>query len=89
MRTIYKYEIPVADDFTLHLPARAKVLTVDNQFGEPHIWCEVETLAGTEPRLFSIIGTGHEIPSGEGFQYVGTFQQAGGKLVWHLYEVRP
>ncbi len=92
MKTIYKYKI-VPDDLgaihfstNIYLPADAKILTVQYQFGEPHIWVMLDT---EEPKVswkFTIIGTGQDM--GEYLSkedYIGTFQLDGGALVFHLF----
>ena len=38
-----------------------------------------------ELRTFLVKGTGHPLPD-RGLRYVGTVQEAGGRLVWHVFE---
>lgn len=90
MRTIWKYELPIADEFTIEMPAGAKVLCVQVQrripWPIPCLWAEVDTTR--EPVLFRfrLFGTGHDLPVGvPGSGYVGTFQTNEGAFVWHLY----
>lgn len=88
MRRIYKYPVSVTDDFMLDMPAGAKVLSVQVQNGEPHLWALVETDGVMhERRTFHLYGTGNPLPRDVGsFVFVGTFQLRGGALVFHLFE---
>lgn len=93
MRIIYKYPIPLESfwEFTLELPAGAKILAIQNQNAFPMMWVEVRTEKPLEPRHFRIFGTGVDMPddSTHILLYVGTFQSLTsiGNLVWHVYEV--
>jgi hypothetical protein len=69
------------------MPKGAKVLTVAYQHNALCLWAEVSADAPKEQRLFLICGTGHPIP--DGAQYIGTVQDAGGSLIWHVYEITP
>lgn len=89
MLTVFKYGIPMTDNFTLMLPQGAKILSVQEQHDMPQMWCLVDDNAPlSEARLFRLAGTGHPIymPK-EKLHYVGTWQSLGGRLVWHLFEV--
>jgi len=83
MKTIWKYAL----DFQtiVDIPKGAKVLTVQEQRGDPQLWAIVDPDAETEKRTFIIYGTGHNMPDDPG-EYVGTFQQLGGNLVFHVFE---
>jgi hypothetical protein len=84
--TIWKFSFATTDLFTLEMPARAKILTVQIQNGMPQMWAEVDPHANTEERHFAVYGTGHRLlPGGI---YIGTYQQLG-TLVFHVYEVKP
>ena len=89
MITIYKYDVPGGGDFQLVLPANAKILTVQVQYGEPCIWAFADTEEKSEVRHFGLIGTGchRELDSHKIKQYIGTFQMEGGALVFHLFEL--
>lgn len=83
MKVIYKYS--VTQSFTLQLPKGAKVLHVECQGSDPMMWVEQETMHQKETRHFTVFGTGHKIPEGINFSYIGTFLML--PFVWHLYEV--
>ena len=67
------------------MPTDAKILAVNEQNDNACLWAECHPNADLEQRDFRIYGTGHELPDEPG-DYVGTFQQAGGKYIWHVYE---
>lgn len=85
MKTIYKYPVPLTDDFTLDLPKGAKVLTVQMQHGEPQLWVLVDPENYTVKRSFRLVGTGHSVPT-VGIWYINTFQLDNGSVVFHLFE---
>jgi len=90
MRTIYKYKLPVGDEFALEMPAGAEVLTVQMQDDQPFIWALVNTDHSPQLRQFLVLGTGHDCSDTRicATNYVGTFQLLGGRLVFHLFEAR-
>ena len=85
MKTVYKYTIPIEDQFELELPIAAQVFTVQTQNGHPHIWALVDPDAPKEPRLFRLAGTGHPMHN-RNLTYIGSFQMKEGALVFHLFE---
>lgn len=88
---VYKYRVPIVDEFVLSLPKDAKILSVQEQREASAIWVLVDDDADTLPfedRHFRLAGTGHPIDiPGNVLHYVGTWQSLGGTLVWHLFEV--
>ena len=90
MRAVWKYEIPITGGtHTRLLPVGASIVRVGESAVTPsgHVtfWAEVDDKETQEPRLFRVIGTGHEIRPNE--TYVGTVVFPGRALVWHLFEV--
>lgn len=85
MKTIYKYPIPITDEFTLPLPKGAKILTFQTQHNKPHIWAVIDTEEGLEPVEFRLFGTGHSMEDADALEYIGTAQTEGGLLIWHLF----
>ena len=81
MRTIYKYPVCTKP---IDLPSGAKILTVQLQEGIPHMWVEQETSNPMFRRHLYVVGTGRQIPTND-VDYVGTYQEQGGALVWHVY----
>lgn len=86
MLTIHKYELEPGANVVL-MPRDAQVLTVQVQRRVPCMWAKVDPTQPTEPRTFAIYGTGHDVPADPRLRYVGTFQQAEGALVWHVFEL--
>ena len=82
--TIWKFPIPLEDEFELEMPLGAAILCVQVQGEEPCIWARVDPKAKKHRRVFRLAGTGREIPKELG--YIGTFQLRGGTLVFHLFE---
>lgn len=88
--TVWKFPLPFPgpDVFEIAMPAGADILTVQVQHGEPRVWALVQDDVPMLPRRLRIAGTGHPIDETI-LRYVGTFQVAGGSLIFHLFEVRP
>lgn len=85
MKTIYRYPFQIEDTITLRMKNGAEILCVDSKGGvEPSIWAAVDTAANDELVTFELRGTGHSFNGQEG-RYLGTFQMAGGALVFHLF----
>jgi hypothetical protein len=84
VRTIWKYEIPVADEFGVAMQQDAQILCVQVQHGHPCIWAIVDPEAPRVERRLAVRGTGH--PLGDVGLYIGTFQVHSGSLVFHLFE---
>ena len=67
MKKIFKYAIPIADEFELELPKGAEILTFQIQYEQPVIWAIVDPDSEKEKRYFDLYGTGHpmkEYPNG-------------------------
>ena len=86
MKTIYKYEIPVEEKFSIPIPQGCRILKVGMQHGRVYLWALVETDREMVERKFAIKGTGQEINDDEFLEYIGTFFQLQGTFVWHLFE---
>lgn len=87
METIYKYQLPAADDAGVEMQAGAEILHIGVQGDIPMIWALVDSEARMEVRKFVTYGTGHEVdcdPSG--LKFIGTWMMAGGSLVFHTFE---
>jgi hypothetical protein len=86
---VHKWEVPIKDEFHIHLPKGAKILSFQTQRGVPCIWALVDEQSSGQvnmARHFRIAGTGHKLVEGaEG--YVGTIQTDEGTLVWHLFDL--
>lgn len=90
MKTVYKYTVPIQDEFTVTMPEGAKLLSFAAQNGDPMLWALVDPDAGFRTlRVFRLFGTGHTIVDSETLTYVGTVLVHGDDLVFHLFEVTP
>lgn len=89
MLKVYKYTVLVQNCSSLELPRGAKILTVQEQHGEPQIWALVNPGNPMETRNFRLAGTGHPIEEDEEvLNYIGTFQLLGGSFIGHLFELK-
>lgn len=88
MKRIFKYEIPITDEFELELPRGVQILTFQAQYNKPVIWAIIDPEEDTFEKVsFKLFGTGHPIPKdANSFSYIGTAQMANGQLVWHLFK---
>lgn len=84
---IWKFPVPMQDEFSLRMPVSARILCVQTQHGEPQLWAAVTKSGNMELRTFRLAGTGHEIPAG--LVYIGTFQLYEGTFIGHLFEIPP
>lgn len=87
-QVIYKYKLNANGLNELFIPKNGKILCVQEQRGEPHIWVLIDKdQTIEEKRKFIIIGTGHDcnIDLLTEHDYVGTFQLGFGELVFHVF----
>lgn len=85
---IWKWELEITDQQTVHMPAGAKLLDVQMQNGECCLWALCEQTGLEEPRRIGIYGTGNPMPDAPG-EYVTTFQMHNGALVFHVFDMHP
>lgn len=85
MKVIYKYRLEVTDCQEIEMPIDSEILTVQSQGEIGCLWAMVDTEFEKEKKIIRIVGTGHTVPPDCG-QYIGTFQMAGGVLIWHVFE---
>ena len=86
MKTIWKYEIPFKNEFTLQMPKGAELISVANQNEMGCLWAFVDPNEDIEDVNFCLYGTGYEIENPNILSYLGSFQQYNGRFVWHLFE---
>jgi hypothetical protein len=60
--TIYKYQMPVLETFTMNLPQGAKIIRVADQGGMFWMWAMVRTDVPDEVRKFHAYKCGGKIP---------------------------
>lgn len=86
MKTVWKYPVKTTDAFVVMMPEWAEILTVALQFNEPTIWALVDPDARQVKRGFRVVGTGHPMPDADELTFVGSYQLAGGQLVFHVFD---
>jgi len=89
-KVIWKFEFKrYMDNQYLELPLGYEVLSLQLQGNIPCLWVLVDPNVEKKREIFEIYGTGDEIryKSGVDRKYIGTWQEQGGKLVWHLFQV--
>lgn len=87
MKQVWKYDVQLADMFTIDIPRGSRILTVQVQNGAPRIWALVNPSEPRVHRRFRMAGTGHDIDDSDfTMAYIGSVQELGGALVWHLFE---
>ena len=87
MIAIWKFPVPVADGFTVEMPAGARVLSVQPQGDSVQMWALVDTDAPNVKRAFAIRGTGHNAEGLDDCRHLGTFKIHGGALVFHMFDL--
>ena len=88
MHTIYKYEIPMAGEFTIQMPEGAQVLDIQVQREAPMMWVLVDPEKPIKHRHFRMYGTGHPISDDIAVLYHhGSFQLQNGNFLGHVFEV--
>jgi hypothetical protein len=70
-RVIWKYQMPVLEQFTMKLPKGAQIIRVDDQGGMFWLWALVDTNAELETRRFRAIKCGAKAPDGVALKYIG------------------
>lgn len=103
MKHIYKYPLTLGKVTHINLGPAAKVVHVaeqgealmmwvelsdkdgGQQMGSTHKYTPLDEICVYPARRFTLMATGEEIP--HGYSYCGTAVCAGGRFVWHLYEV--
>jgi len=85
MITIWKSVLLDSYD-VIAMPENAQVLCVQMQRGQVCMWYMCDPSQPKVKRLFRVVGTGHEMSSGNmnEMSYVGTVQH--NDLVWHVFE---
>lgn len=70
-RVIFKYQMPVLEQFSMFLPAGAQIIRMADQGGMFWLWAVVDTEAPAEERHFRAFKTGAKIPDGLSLIYIG------------------
>lgn len=86
-KTIWKFELNVADTQTVRMPKDSEILCVQTQFERPCILALVNPEPeDVEERTIETFGTGSHVYSDIARNYIGTYQLERGALVFHVFE---
>lgn len=85
-KQIWKFNIKSVGMQDIEMPVGAEILTIQTQEDYPCIWALVNPDAPRAKRRFEIFGTGHIVSNSTERKYIGTYQEMGGALIWHLFE---
>ncbi len=96
MKTIFKYPLPAAGE-KIRMPKGAQLLSCQWQpsAAAPFIWAlhddpnDPDLVIGYEYVQILVFGTGHSVYPDPGLVHLGTIQELGGSLIWHVFEARP
>ena len=69
-KVIFKYQMPILEDFYMVLPKGAEILRVDDQDGMFWMWCVVDTDVVDVKRKFYSVKCGANVPDGD-LKYLG------------------
>lgn len=84
-KVVWKYGIPIEDNFNIDMPYGAKMLYFGLQYDKPRLWVLVNPSERMIKRRFRLAGTGHDINE-EGLIYIGTVKMMDETLIFHLFE---
>ena len=70
-RVIFKYQMPVLEQFTMKLPQGAEIIRVADQGGMFWMWAVVRTDVPDEERHFRSYKCGGAMPDGLQLRYIG------------------
>lgn len=82
---VLKFDLELRYTQKIKMPLHSDILAVQYQRGKLRLWAACPESPMTE-RKIAIVGTGNVMPDGE-LVFVGTVQQHGGDLVWHVFEI--
>ena len=69
-RVIFKYQMPVLEQFDMQLPVGARIIRMADQGGMFWLWALVDTEAPDETRKFWAFKCGGKIPDGLNLDYL-------------------
>lgn len=97
-RKMFRYPVAITDEQTIAMPQGALILSVQRREGSlviagtgsheaVEMWALVDPDQPPEQRRIRVAGTGHSLPTEEDLEFLGTVQVAGGRAVFHVFEV--
>lgn len=85
-KTIWKFELKLEGWQYIEMPLGSEILTIKIQNEKPNLWALVNPKAEKEQRIFETFGTGHIIPDSIERNYIDSYQQSNGNLIFHVFE---
>ncbi len=70
-KTIFKYQMPIQEQFSMDLPKGAEIIRVADQGGMFWLWAIIDTEAPMEIRNFRAFKTGSSMPAMRDLRYLG------------------
>lgn len=83
---IWKFPLQIVDRQMVDLRVGSRILSVQFQGDQLCLWATVQLHREIQPRPIYIVGTGHEFSDAPFDSFIGTVQQHGGSLVWHVWQ---
>lgn len=81
-KVIWKFHLPVEDEFNIKMPIGAEILKIHDQGGVGYMWVLLDESRVKVVRRFKTVGTGHEMKMD--LAYIGTYFDK--QFVWHIFE---
>lgn len=85
MKTIWKYPIEITDTQKITVPGIRRFMNLLVNNGVPCLYYLVDTRSEHRDVTICIYGTGSPIEGVAG-EYLGSFNQSGFSLVWHVFQ---
>jgi hypothetical protein len=87
MKTIYKYPLEITDTQEILIPHDSVILDIQFQNDTLCLWALISDTEETskDKITVNIVGTGNPASHVDTSRYIGTVQQFGGSLVWHVF----
>jgi hypothetical protein len=86
MKTVWKFELPVADQVKIKMPHGAKVLHVEAQYSNVYVWALVDDEHTFVEHKFYVHGTGHKADDVADLPFIGSLVMMGGAFVAHVWD---
>jgi hypothetical protein len=88
MKTIWKFPFKTTDLVSISMPEGAEILSVQTQYEQPCMWALVDPEAKKVTRKFETFGAGDPVNDPETKNFIATYQQKGGAMIFHIFEVQ-
>lgn len=92
MRKIYKYKLETTDLQVVEVPKldgtssfKEQLLNIEVQNETPCMWCLVDEKEEAQEIKIRIVGTGNPMPVLSKDDYLGSYMQCDGRLVFHVF----